>query len=426
MIDSKALYRKFIGAAGLQIVCRGLSVVSGIILARYLGPEQYGLYSFVLSIVTIAMMVVVAGLPLLLIREVANLELDKLWADLKGIIYWSSLSVLVFSVAVISVFLVMLFMESFDIATSSLLWFAIVLIPIKSYSSIQGAILNGFRKPILALIPESILMPSAALLFYGVYIHLNIKFTALLLIQTQLVTAIVACLSATVLIKKIKPTQLRSINPIFNTKKWYSALLPFTIMSLLGTLNVEVSSILLGTLGTKQDVGFFKVALQGVTLVTLGLTAINTISGPNIARLFKSGNIVETQHLLTRSVKLACMVSMPVVIFFYFWGEWVITLLFGYEYAPSSKILIVLCLGQTVNAIMGSSGLVLNMTGNESKSLRALFATLLINTFSLAILVPIYGSTGAAVSVSISMIFWNLLMAYEVYKITGLKTWLRF
>ena len=64
------------------------------------------------------------------------------------------------------------------------------------------------------------------------------------------------------------------------------------------------------------------------------------------------------------------------------------------------------------------------MTGNERNSLKSLFITLVINMILLFTLVPIYGSVGAALSVSISLVIWNLLMSFEVHKLTKLKTWL--
>jgi O-antigen/teichoic acid export membrane protein len=79
MSQSISLYSKFIGAAGVILISRGLVMVSGIIYARYLGPEQFGLYSFALAIIAMATLPVIAGLPQLLVREIANYHLEKNW-----------------------------------------------------------------------------------------------------------------------------------------------------------------------------------------------------------------------------------------------------------------------------------------------------------------------------------------------------------
>ena len=89
MKNSSTIGKKFLSTASLQIVSRGLSVLAGLILARYLGPEEYGLYTYILSIIAIVTIPVIAGLPQLLIREVAHIEVEENWADLKGLFRWS-------------------------------------------------------------------------------------------------------------------------------------------------------------------------------------------------------------------------------------------------------------------------------------------------------------------------------------------------
>jgi O-antigen/teichoic acid export membrane protein len=49
---------------------------------------------------------------------------------------------------------------------------------------------------------------------------------------------------------------------------------------------------------------------------------------------------------------------------------------------------------------------------------------LILNLVLLATLVPLYGSIGAAIAVSASLICWNVLMAIKVKKLTGLTTWI--
>jgi O-antigen/teichoic acid export membrane protein len=109
-----------------------------------------------------------------------------------------------------------------------------------------------------------------------------------------------------------------------------------------------------------------------------------------------------------------------------FKGDWIIVILFGKEFAAASTALSILCLGQIVNVLMGSVGLVLNMTGNEKSTLRGVSITLVLNIILLAILIPPYKEVGAAIAVCASMICWNLILAYDAYRLTKLKTWLPF
>lgn len=396
----------------------------GIILARMLGPEGYGFYSFIISIITVATIPVTAGLPQLLIREIANLELEKKWEELKGLLNWSSYYVITISSVVMLCLAIAIWQEWIDSTTGHILWFALVLIPLRGTLAKQGALLNGLRKPMLAQFPNVLLAPMITLscltyLFLG-----QIEFSVKNLIHIQLIASGGAVLLSIVLIKRVLPKKIKPASPTYFLSKWHKALLPFTLMTFIATLNTEFASVLLGFLGDTTSVGYFKVAMQGVGLIGLGLNAVNTVSGPNIARLYKSGDLESTQELITKSVRLSCLASVPISLFLIFAGEWVIVLLFGQEFAVAATALSILCISQIFNVLMGSVGLVLNMTGNEKSTLRALAITLVLNIILLAVLIPPYKDVGAAIAVCASMICWNAIMAFDAYRLTGLKTWL--
>ncbi|TFH68612.1 flippase [Gammaproteobacteria bacterium LSUCC0057] len=417
------LYKKFTGIAGLLFLSKALSMVANIIYARFLGPQEYGLYSYALAIIAMATVPTVAGLPNFLVREIANYQVSKEEEYLTGIIKWSRNYVLVISVVVVVFMYAALYCSLFDDKISSLLWCAILLIPIKGMLTQQGAVLNGFRKPILAQLPVQIFASAFTLAAVLVFILIDLEFTSSSLIDLSIISSLLGLLIGFVLIKKL--IVLKKIAK-YDKKRWHYSLVPFSFMYFIGALNAELASVLLGFLEKSESVAYFKVAMQAGTLIALGLTAIDALIMPNVASLYKSENFKDTQDLISKSVRLVSIISLPLIFLLVFFGDLIIIFLFGSEYVSAYPILVVLCFGQLVNVIMGSVGLVLNMTGNENKALKSLSLTLVLNVMLLGYLVPNYGAMGAAVSVSCSLICWNILMGIEVWRSTGLKTWLRF
>lgn len=424
MSQSVPLYRKFIGTAGLMLISRGLAMISGIIYARYLGPEQFGLYSFALAIITMASLPVVAGLPNLLIREIANFHLEEKWPLLAGVINWSRTYVFGLSIVIIVFMYLGLYFNFFKSALSNLLWFAVLLIPLRGFLTQQGAVLNGFRKPILAQLPVQILAPTITLIILCFYIFSGVDLTSSKLINISILAYLLAfCVSAILLNRTIK-SSTKKCSPQYTIKNWHTSLLPFTLTAFVCTLNTELASVFLGGGVDNESVAYFKVAMQAVALIALGLTSVNMVIMPNVARLYKKGDLKGTQELLTKSVRLSALVSLPIIFVLIIFGEFVITLLFGKEYLRVYPILVILCFGELVNVLMGSVGVVLNMTGNEKNALKTHFITLILNLVLLATLVPLYGDIGAAVSVSVSVVCWNVLMAINVKRITRIQTWI--
>ncbi|GAM63350.1 hypothetical protein JCM19232_1497 [Vibrio ishigakensis] len=210
----------------------------------------------------------------------------------------------------------------------------------------------------------------------------------------------------------------------YSKQEWFASLLPFSLVAVAGTLNNELATVFLGLLGSDESIGYFKVAMQGIIVLALGLQAVNTVSGPRIARMYRLGQFSETQKLLRKSARLSFISSVPLAVFLMIFGSDLIKILFGDAYLLAANLLAILCIGQIVNVSMGSVGLVLNMTGNEKRTLRAQVITIIVTVILLSILIPFFEATGAAISVSIGLAVWNFIMAYDVYRLTGLKTWI--
>lgn len=154
-----SLLKKFIGSAGLQFTSKGLAVISGVIFARYLGAEQYGVYSYTLSIIALVSLPVMAGFPDLLVREVAKYHLGSKWDSLLGVISWSRWYILISSFIVILGLCFFLDADFFQSDVTNLLIIFFWLIPLRALLMHQGAILNGFRYYISSQLPERIVIP---------------------------------------------------------------------------------------------------------------------------------------------------------------------------------------------------------------------------------------------------------------------------
>jgi O-antigen/teichoic acid export membrane protein len=417
--------KAFFGTAGLLLVSKGLFVMSGVIFARYLGPVEYGLYGFALSIITLAMLPVTAGLPNLLIREIANFQLKKKWGLLVGVINWSRAYVLLLSISIVVIMYVGLYFSFFDSIVAALLGTALWLIPLNGLLTHQSAVLNGFRQPMLAQLPTQILAPIITLFTLFFFLFFNVKLDANKLVHISIIATTCAFLLSVFLLKRTQGLYIIQAETKYKIKSWHRSLLPFTLMAFISTLNTELASILVGWLVDLESVAYFKVAMQAVALISLGLTAINAVIMPDIARSYKESDINVTQSLLKKSVRISVIVSLPIIFILYFFGELLILTLFGREYLESYSILVILCIGQVVNVFMGSVGAVLYMTNNENSALKILLLSLIINILLLVILIPLYGAKGAACGISISMVVWNILMAYNVKKLTNLRTWLQ-
>jgi O-antigen/teichoic acid export membrane protein len=426
MVEISTIKRKFFGTSSLLLIGKVFTALFGIFIARTLGPESFGKYSYILSIITILTIPTIAGLPQLLIREISKAETDKHWSKLKGLLNWSTSYAILISMVTLTLVYVANYFEWVTKSTSQLLIIAVILIPLRGLIFKKSATLNGFQHPELAQIPNNIVIPFFMCVFSGILYICKIEVNAEKIITFQIIVTLVALLVVSILVIKKTPKELQKATPKYFIREWHAALIPFTFISVISTMNIEIATVLVGYLGDERSVAYLKVATQVGILLSLGIIAINTINAPMIARLYHSGDMVATQELLTKSVKLSTITLVPIGFIVIFFGDNLVAFLFGVEYLPSFPLIVVLTIGQVFNVLMGAVGLVLTMSGNEKRAIRTLIMGLVLTVILLIFLIPPYKALGAVIATTCTMFFLNIVMARDVFKITGLKTWIMF
>jgi O-antigen/teichoic acid export membrane protein len=119
------------------------------------------------------------------------------------------------------------------------------------------------------------------------------------------------------------------------------------------------------------------------------------------------------------STKWTLYVSLPVLMVVWFAPRGVLNVLYGPAYVPGATALILLTVGQTINAGTGPTGPFLNMTGHHLVWLRLSGLALLTNVILCLLLVPRWGMEGAAASTGLSLTVLSLTSLAVVRRILG-------
>jgi O-antigen/teichoic acid export membrane protein len=99
--------------------------------------------------------------------------------------------------------------------------------------------------------------------------------------------------------------------------------------------------------------------------------------------------------------------------------------MFGNEFIEGATVLIILCVGQVVNSISGSVGVILQMTGHQKVYQNIVLIALILNLILNLLLVPLYGTIGAAIATVISISSWNVIGAIYLKKKHNIITYFK-
>jgi O-antigen/teichoic acid export membrane protein len=417
------LTRGVIGSVAIKFVNVLLGLAISVILARVLAPEGYGIYAFAMAVMSLLAIPVQVGLPTLIVREVASYQQDGYWSYLRGILRWANRVTIILSLAVGTAAVAVLIGLGGRIDRIQLLtigW-ALVLLPLLALNNIRGAVLRGLRRVVLGQIPELLVRPCVFILLLTIFLFYK-ELSPPQAMALNCASVAAAFLVGLALLFVFFPPETQSIAPEYEKRRWLVSIGPLSLLAGLQFISGQTDIFMLGVLATKQDVGLYRVAYMGASLVVFMLTSVNIVMGPYISRLHNSGDKERLQKMLRSSARFILLAALPVAAVFIVFGKVLLEIIYGAGYIAAYRPLVILCFGQVINAAMGSVGLILNMTGHERETLKGVAVATGINVLLNIALIPRYGSVGAATATAVSIVIWNILLFRAVWVRLGIRS----
>jgi len=425
------LHKNFIIISLLNIFRIGAQFLIGIILVRELGNSNYGVYAYIMVMLSMITLISGFGLPRLSTREVAIFTAKKKWKMLKSYLYdLHRLTLISVSIFMLITFfaLHLIFLHKFKLDSINITILSVAMLPFLSFSLLRGGILFGLKNPILGQIPEYFITPFSFILFLGLikifinFSNLNLTFAIFL----QLLSIFIAFLFGTIFLFKKLPTE------IFNAPRQPIKLnvtimqaLPFLCLVGVNIINNRLDILLLGFLRPSIDIGIYQIISLFSLVVGLPLMIFNTIAGPLIADFYYKNNFLKLREIISFGAKITFLLTSISVIFLMIFGQWILSFFYGHVFYEKGYIpLVILLMAQVINVGFGSVGFILNMTGHEKITLRVTIFTVIINGILNLIFVPFLGIIGSAGATAISGTFWNIVLFFYVRKKININTFI--
>ncbi len=410
------------GTLGLRIAATGLNFVTGIILARLLGVEGFGVYTYAFTWTQLLTLGATLGLDKLVVREFAIYKTKSSWGLMRGLLHWANGIVLIASLGLIAIAIAIAW--SFNMQANpqqfGVFCVAMLLIPIETLRNLRLGAMRGLNKILVGLIPEWIVAPVLLLVLSGcAYLLLGDALTAVWVASIRVFAAVVTLVIGVRLLYQILPAATTKATPQYQGKTWLYSALPFMLMGSMYLIKSRTDIIMLGAFQGAEAVGIYFAVSRGAQLIDFVTNAANNVLGPNIASLYAEGKSEQIQRILIKSSRTVSLTSLPIIIGLVVFGSWYLSL-FGSEFSQGTKALIILCVGQIVNVVTGSVGLLLNMTGNERYTSISRGGSTILNIILNALLIPHWGLEGAAIATASSSILINIENTIWVRKKLGI------
>ncbi|ATG88502.1 hypothetical protein MKLM6_0220 [Methylomonas koyamae] len=411
------LLKGAVGGFSLKVSSVGLNFLASILMARILGPSEYGVYSYAMVIVFFLSVPTTLGLPSLMVRYVANYSTTGKWGYMRGLIATAN-KVVIFSSLLLAgaVWIVSATLRS-DLSQQQFLTLQLIvfLLPLMALSGIRSSILQGLNHTILGQLPET-LLKSAAIVILLYLAHLYVpqdRLNPSFVMMIQVLSTGVAFIAGYFLLWRRLPSQVIKASPEYEYQKWKESAIPMMLFGAMLLLNQKTDQLMLGWLEGSYSVGVFEIATRGVDFFLFILNAINIAVAPTITSLHSKNEFRKLDKLISSCTYAIFFISLALFLVLYYFGDFLIEFLFGQKYIESYQPMVILAAGQLICASLGSmAGQLLIMTGHEKDTAKAIGIGAVLNIVLCSTLIPRFGLNGAALSSSVSLVSWSLVLVY--------------
>ncbi|MFD2639166.1 flippase [Piscibacillus salipiscarius] len=420
--------------SGIVFIGKVLGLVLGLIFnvlaARYLGAELFGKFTYIFTFISFFPIIALLGIQQGIVYYIPKLDEEKNYKFKSEIITISFLIVsligviLSFVLILNSDFILNTVLNSKEEAYNSIYYLVVPLIVFLALSQLAQGVFRGVKHIKPFVINQDFIVPLLKILVLVIsIIFLGNQIETIIL--SFYVSIIIGCLYLINAIRKKDLFGKISLESMKNYKQVLLYSFPLLFTGFLGFISQKTDVFMIGYLLNDQDVGVYRIALQIGTLSSFTLVAFNMIFAPTISSLFHKGNIKELELMFKTITKWVVTVNLLAFGLILLLNE-EIMLVFGYEFLFGSTALVLVAIGQVVNAGVGSAGQFLTMTGHPFLTMIINFMTVILNIFLNLTFIPKFGIEGAALASLMSVAFANILKLILLYSIHRIQPYDRY
>ncbi|WP_456151554.1 oligosaccharide flippase family protein [Defluviicoccus vanus] len=388
---------------GVKIVGAAAAFGFHVLLARQIGAEGYGQFSYVLSIAAMLSVISIFGTNVVNLKYAATYAAQREWGLLTGIVCWSIVRVSIASVAVSTTLALIVLVPVLNVSSAERTSFflAALIVVFGSVAVAEAGILRGLRhplslrnSPIPARALRSLLSLATMLALMGTGVTLEQSYQALAI---NAVSAFAVLAVTTSLVLRALPANASLRQREYRSRQWMSTALPICLMAIAQSLQGQVDILILKHFSTIDDVGVFSAASRISLIVGFGIASISSVMSPTMAELITLNMRAELQRLLYQTSAVTFLWAISALLFSFLWGREILSL-FGPDFVRGYATLLLLLSAQCVIALAGNLGMLMVLTGHQVTA-GWIYSIVVVGNIGLdIILVPVFGMEGAAMA----------------------------
>ncbi|MEN6543150.1 oligosaccharide flippase family protein [Parvibaculum sp.] len=412
--------------AGLVMAIRvagaAIALLSQVLLARWMGAFEYGIYAYVWVWVIILGILTPMGFGTSTLRFVPDYRVNGKWRRLAGILDASWRVVFRLGIAVMVVGLVAIFALRDALEPYYVLPLMLAMLCVPGFA--LGDTLEGTARAFgwvgLAYLPTYIIRPLGIVVAGGIVYLFAGNLTGVEAVAGALGATLLTLAGQRLLLSRRIARTIPKAEPFHHTKYWVGASLPMVLSEGLYLLLLNTDIVLLGYFVSPEEVGVYFAATRIVNLIVFIYFAVAARAVPKFSELHASGDRRALQILVHNIIQWIFWPTLAAAALILLGGRFALGL-FGQDFAAGFPLLAVLMLGFIARASTGPIEYLLNMTGHQNITSIVYGGAAALNIALNLVLVPHFGLMGAAFATATALASASLCLFLIVRRRLGIN-----
>lgn len=410
-------------AFGVRVASAAILFASQVLLARWMGAEEYGVYVYAWTVLLVLGGIATVGLNIGAIRIVSECRERRAYDALRGFLRAGRLCVfLAGTMIAVAVGLAALHMSA---RYGGGHWIAIaavmIALPAYALTDVQDGICRGSARIVSALLAPYVVRPLLILIGIVSMFVLDARIDAT---STALI-AVGATWAAWAFQSVLVARDMRRIVPpgprAYETTAWMATTSPLLLMSIFDLMMQNIDIIVISNLLPPTQAGIYFTGAKTMALILFVHYAVGSAMANRFAAIATRGDRHAMRACVRDAVRLTFWPSLAIAAVMLAAGRPLLSL-FGPGFEDGFPVMCILAIAIIARAAIGPAEALLNMTGGQADCARALIIAALANLVLSLILTPLFGIVGAATAVASGMVLGAFINWRAIRRRLGIDT----
>lgn len=190
---------------------------------------------------------------------------------------------------------------------------------------------------------------------------------------------------------------------------------PMAISSFYTYLLMTIDVFLLAQFFNLHYTAYYAIAMKVMSILSMVIVGVNINYAPKIAVNYENKDFESLNRNLKEAAKTIAFLNFAVGLVLLFGGKFFLSF-FGEHYTEALPAYNILIVTQMIVSLFGMVPMYMNMTGKQQTFHKIMGVAVLVNILSNVVLIPKFNMVGAAISYTVTVLFWNVLVTYFSFK----------